>query len=105
MATICGAQALGLGHQIGSLEVGKQADLIMINTSQPHLAPRHDPIALLVYSAQASDVCTVMVNGQILLEDHVLQTLDQSSLLEQASQQTQQLLQRAEAHKPKSILP
>ena len=105
MATIRGAQALGLGHQIGSLEVGKQADLIMINTSQPHLAPRHDPIALLVYSAQASDVCTVMVNGQILLEDHVLQTLDQSSLLEQASQQTQQLLQRAEAHKPKSILP
>ena len=104
MATIRGAQALGLGHQIGSLEVGKQADLIMINTSQPHLAPRHDPIALLVYSAQASDVCTVIV-GKILLEDHVLQTLDQSSLLEQASQQTQQLLQRAQAHKPKSTLP
>ncbi len=105
MATISGAQALGLDHQIGSLEVGKQADLIMINTSQPHLAPRHDPIALLVYSAQASDVCTVMVNGKILLENHVLQILDQSSLLEQASQQTQQLLQRAQAHKPKSILP
>lgn len=105
MATIRGAQALGLDHQIGSLEVGKQADLIMINTSQPHLAPRHDLIALLVYSAQASDVCTVMVNGKILLEDHVLQTLDQSSLLEQASQQTQQLLQRAKAHKPKLTLP
>ncbi|MBT6725211.1 MAG: amidohydrolase [Deltaproteobacteria bacterium] len=105
MATIRGAQALGLDHQIGSLEVGKQADLIMINTSQPHLTPRHDPIALLVYSAQASDVCTVMVNGKILLEDHVLQTLDQSSLLEQASQQTQQLLQRAQAYKPKSTLP
>ena len=104
MATIRGAQALGLNHQIGSLEVGKQADLIMINTSQPHLAPRHDPIALLVYSAQASDVCTVMVNGKILLEDHALQTLDQSSLLEQASQQTQQLLQRAQVYKPKPTL-
>ena len=104
MATIRGAQALGLNHQIVSLEVCKQADLIMINTSQPHLAPRHDPIALLVYSAQASDVCTVMVNGKILLEDHVLQTLDQSALLEQASQQTQQLLQRAQAHNPKSTL-
>ena len=105
MATIRGAQALGLEHQIGSLEVGKQADLIMINTSQPHLAPRHDPIALLVYSAQASDVCTVMVNGQILLEDHVLQTLDQSSLLEQASQLSHQLLLRAKTHKPKSTMP
>jgi 5-methylthioadenosine/S-adenosylhomocysteine deaminase len=104
MATIQGAQALGLDHQIGSLEVGKQADLIMIDTSQPHLAPRHDPIALLVYSAQASDVCTVIVNGRILLGDRILQTLDQSSLLEQASQQTQKLLQRAQVYKPKSTL-
>jgi 5-methylthioadenosine/S-adenosylhomocysteine deaminase len=97
MATIRGAQALGLESQIGSLEVGKQADLIMIDAAQPHLAPRHDPIALLVYSAQAADVTTVLVDGRILMEDRVLRTLDETSLLAEASEQTRRLLHRAQA--------
>ncbi len=95
MATIRGAQALGLDAQIGSLEVGKQADVVVIDAAQPHLAPRHDPIALLVYSAQAADVCTVLVNGRILLEDRVLTTIDQESLLAQAAEQTHSLLRRS----------
>lgn len=97
MATIQGARALGLEHELGSLEVGKKADLILIDAAQPHLAPRHDPLALLVYSAQAADVCTVLVNGQILMEDRQLTTLDQTALLAQAEQQTQALLQRSES--------
>lgn len=95
MATIRGAQALGLESQIGSLEVGKQADLIMIDAAQPHLTPRHDPVALLVYSAQAADVCTVLVDGRILMEDRVLCTLDEESLLAEATEQTRRLLHRA----------
>jgi 5-methylthioadenosine/S-adenosylhomocysteine deaminase len=95
MATIRGARALGLEAQIGSLEVGKRADVVMIDAAQPHLAPRHDPVALLVYSAQAADVVTVLVDGHILMEDRVLRTLDEESLLEQATEQTHRLLQRA----------
>jgi len=95
MATIRGARALGLDGDIGSLEIGKRADVIMIDAAQPHLAPRHDPIALLVYSAQAADVCTVLVDGRILLEDRELCTLDEAALLAQAAEQTRRLLHRA----------
>jgi 5-methylthioadenosine/S-adenosylhomocysteine deaminase len=94
-ATINGAKALGLDAKIGSLEVGKHADVILVDAAQPHLAPRHDPIALLVYSAQAADVSTVLVDGRILLDDRELVTLDSESLLELATAQTQQLLRRA----------
>lgn len=95
MATIRGAQALGLDTHVGSLEVGKRADVIMIDAAQPHLAPRHDPIALLVYSAQAADVHTVLVDGRILLEDRVLLTIDEQALLAQATKQTRSLLDRS----------
>jgi 5-methylthioadenosine/S-adenosylhomocysteine deaminase len=95
MATIRGAEALGVAAEIGSLEVGKKADLIMLDAAQPHLAPRHDPVALLVYSAQAADVCTVLVDGKILMQDRVLETLDEESLLATAAAQTHGLLTRA----------
>ena len=98
MATIQGAKALGLETQIGSLEVGKRADLIMIDAAQPHLAPRHDPIALLVYSAQAADVCIVMVDGKVLLEDRELKTLDPETVLTEASEQARRLMQRSGLH-------
>jgi 5-methylthioadenosine/S-adenosylhomocysteine deaminase len=97
MATINGAKALGLDGELGSLEVGKQADVVVIDAAQPHLAPRHDPIAALVYSAQAADVSTVLVAGRVLLEERRLTTLDSESLLELATTQTHRLLQRAAA--------
>jgi 5-methylthioadenosine/S-adenosylhomocysteine deaminase len=95
MATIRGAQALKLDAEIGSLEVGKRADVIIVDAAQPHLAPRHDPIALLVYSAQAADVHTVLVDGRIVLEDRALVTMDEDALLAQAAQQTRSLLDRS----------
>jgi 5-methylthioadenosine/S-adenosylhomocysteine deaminase len=67
----------------------------MIDAAQPHLAPRHDPIALLVYSAQAADVCTVIVDGRLLLEDRVLTTIDQEALLAAATAQTKSLVARS----------
>jgi len=95
MATINGAKALGLHGEIGSLEVGKQADVVMIDAAQPHLSPRHDAIALLVYSAQAADVHTVLVRGRIVLEERAFTTIDVDSLLKQSTRQTNSLLQRS----------
>jgi 5-methylthioadenosine/S-adenosylhomocysteine deaminase len=95
MATIRGAKALGLEDRVGSLEVGKQADVVVVDAGRPHLAPRHDPAALLVYSAQGGDVCMVLVDGRILLDDHELTTIDEEKVLEQAKAQTQSLLRRA----------
>jgi 5-methylthioadenosine/S-adenosylhomocysteine deaminase len=95
MATIRGAEALGLDGRIGSVEVGKDADVIMIDTAKPHLAPRHDPVALLVYSAQAADVSTVIVKGRILMRDRELTGLDEAALLDVAAAQIQDLVERA----------
>lgn len=95
MATINGAKALGLGDRIGSLEPGKQADVVVVDAVRPHLAPRHDPVALLVYSAQGADVSMVLVDGRVLLEDGELTTIDEEKLLAQATAQTEGLLRRA----------
>jgi 5-methylthioadenosine/S-adenosylhomocysteine deaminase len=95
MATIRGANALGLGTRVGSLEVGKQADVVVIDAARPHLAPRHDPVSLLVYSAQAADVEMVLVDGRVLLEDGELTTIDEEKLLEQVTAQAHGLLRRA----------
>ena len=97
MATINGAKALTLDEEVGSLETGKKADLIMLDIRQPHLVPCHDPLTLLVYSAQASDVTTVMVDGNILMEDRQFQTLELSSILEQAAQQSIDLIERSQS--------
>ncbi|MGB9854839.1 MAG: amidohydrolase, partial [Candidatus Bathyarchaeales archaeon] len=68
MATLNGAKALKLEKSIGSLEVGKKADIILIEFSKPHLKPLHDIYASIVYSAHGSDVDTVIVDGKILME-------------------------------------
>ncbi len=76
MATINGAKALGLAGEIGSVEEGKKADLILINTNKPHLQPLNNEISAIAYSAQASDVDTVIVDGKILMESRKFMTLD-----------------------------
>ena len=75
MATIDGARALGLDGEIGSIEVGKQADLIVINTRAPHLTPIHHPASAVVYAAKGSDVQTVMVAGSVLVRDRRVTTI------------------------------
>ena len=76
MATINGAKALGLEKEIGSLELGKRADLILLDANKPHYFPRHNPVSSIVYSAQAADVRTMMVNGEVLMENYVVKTID-----------------------------
>ena len=67
MATINGARALGLDKQIGTIEAGKKADLVLVDYRKPHLVPVIDPITNLVHTGLGSDVDTVMVNGEILV--------------------------------------
>jgi 5-methylthioadenosine/S-adenosylhomocysteine deaminase len=86
MATIDGARVLGLGEQVGSLEVGKKADVILVDLSKPHLKPLHDVYANLVYSARGSDVDTVIVNGKILMQNQQVKTLDEQMVMEKAEQ-------------------
>jgi 5-methylthioadenosine/S-adenosylhomocysteine deaminase len=81
MATIEAARAIGLGRRIGSLEKGKQADLIIIDTHQPHLVPLYNPVSQIVYSARGSDVKDVMVAGRMLVRDRFLTSLDQDDIV------------------------
>ena len=85
MATMGGARALGLAGEIGSLEVGKQADVVIIDTQQPHLVPLYNPVSQLVYAARGSDVRDVMVAGRLLLKDRQMLTLDWPQIAQRIS--------------------
>jgi len=94
MATINGAKALGLAEEIGTLTVGKRADIILIDLSTPNLKPLHDIYASLVYSAHGSNVDTAIVNGKILMENRHVKTLDEKAVMEEAERAAFDLLQR-----------
>jgi 5-methylthioadenosine/S-adenosylhomocysteine deaminase len=74
LATRSGAEAIGLGKQIGSLEKGKKADLIIIDTHKPHLTPLYDPVSHLIYAASGSDVRDVIIDGQLVVRDRAILT-------------------------------
>ena len=76
MATLGGARIMGREREIGTIEKGKHADIIVIDVNSPHMVPLYNPISLVVYSASGADVKDVVVNGQILLKDRIFQTLD-----------------------------
>lgn len=84
MATVNGARALGVGDCVGVLEVGKKADVILVDFRKPHLTPLHNVYANLVYSARGSDVDTVIVDGKILMENGQVKTLNERAVLEKA---------------------
>ncbi|GAF78734.1 unnamed protein product, partial [marine sediment metagenome] len=95
MATINGARSLGLERKIGSIEVGKKADLIIVDMEKPHIAPVHDPVASLVYCANGSDVDTVIVNGKVLMENRKVLSLDEHKVMEKANESAEKLLDEA----------
>jgi 5-methylthioadenosine/S-adenosylhomocysteine deaminase len=84
MATIYGARALGLEKQIGTIEVGKRADLVVVSTAGARLTPLYNPVSHLVYAARGEDVQTVMVNGRVLMRDRKMLTLDEPAVLAEA---------------------
>jgi len=94
MATIDGAKALGIENRVGSLEVGKKADIILVDLSKPHLRPLHNVCASLVYSARGSDVDTVIVDGKILMQDRQVKALDDQTVVQMAERAAADLLVR-----------
>jgi len=84
MATRWGADTLGLGDITGSIERGKSADIAIMNLDKPHLAPLYDIYSHIVYSAQASDIETVFVNGRLVIENGRLTTADEEKILSDA---------------------
>jgi len=99
MATINGAIALGIQDKIGSLEVGKKADIVMVDMKKPHLAPLHNVISHLVYSAVGGDVDTVVVDGKVLMRECRVLTLDEVKVVEDTQKAADDLLARKEAEK------
>ena len=81
MATIEGARALGMDKQIGSLEPGKRADLIVVGMSSARQTPMYDPLSHLVYATHGDDVRTTIVNGRVLMHDRKVLTLDEAAVL------------------------
>lgn len=84
MGTMYGAHVLGFSHEIGTLEKGKQADIVLLNLkrmSEPFVNPDHNPIDLLIYRGRAIDVDTVMVGGEILLKDGRLTKMDREEVI------------------------
>jgi 5-methylthioadenosine/S-adenosylhomocysteine deaminase len=91
MATIDGARALGLGDETGSIEQGKRADLALINLDRIHTTPRPDVISTIVYSATASDVETVLIDGRVVMRDRELTTMNEREVIESARAQAEKL--------------
>ncbi len=94
MATIDAAEALGMDDEIGSLEPGKKADIILIDTYQPHLYPPNMPLYRVAYFANGNDVETVIVNGEVLMLDRQVQTVEVSEVLELAQREIEAALDR-----------
>ena len=96
LATRDGARALGLEGEIGSLEAGKRADVIILNLNCLHSSPRPtDIVSAIVYSAQASDVQTVIIDGLLVMRDRELLTMNEREVIEEANREASLLRERA----------
>ncbi len=94
MATINGARALAWSDKIGSIEVGKCADIILIDLDKSHHYPKHNISSSVAYSTQASDVDTVIINGDIIMENRKILTLDVEKIKTMAEKSAKDLLNR-----------
>ncbi|GFF27417.1 uncharacterized protein C1F8.04c [Aspergillus udagawae] len=95
MATINGARALGLDDRIGSLEVGKKADFVAIDARRIHLQPWFNPVSAVVYTATGRDVDVVVVDGQMLVRNGELLTMDEAEIVREAQQHSREVVARA----------
>ena len=95
MATLNGARAMGMEREVGSVAVGKRADLALINLKSPHLVPFRDMISSLVYAAMGSDVDTVLVDGKVLVSGGKALTLDEAKIVNDAQRLQDELISRS----------
>jgi 5-methylthioadenosine/S-adenosylhomocysteine deaminase len=95
MATREGARTVGLENEIGSIETGKRADLILVERDRAHLAPDADPWSSLAYAARGTDVRMTMVDGEILVDGFALSRLDGAAVIAEGKQAARDVAQRA----------
>jgi 5-methylthioadenosine/S-adenosylhomocysteine deaminase len=95
MATRAGARTLGLEDEIGSIEIGKRGDLVVVDCDRPHLAPGPDPYSTLVYACRGSDVRTTIVDGDVLVDDFMSTRVDRAEVVAEARAAARQLACRA----------
>jgi 5-methylthioadenosine/S-adenosylhomocysteine deaminase len=95
MATIDGARAVGLEAQIGSVEIGKKADLIVIDYENAFMTPSHNPVSAIVYSALGHEVSTVIIDGRIVMRDGVVTSVNEAAVRRQAQISADDLTRRA----------
>src|SRR5256714_5209338 len=95
VATIDGGQAMGVDKEIGSIGIGKRADMIVVDVSELHAAPTGDVVSALVYSAQAADVRATIIDGQVVMRDRELLTLNEPTVLADANREAEALRRRA----------
>src|SRR5262245_24999630 len=98
LATLHGARALGLEREIGSLEVGKRADLVLFETRRPEWRTLFNPVNTLVYSADGRSVHTVLVDGRVVVENHRASFVDEDELIDRVQVLGQRLLERTGIH-------
>ena len=94
MATINGARALGLDSRIGTIEEGKDADIVLINTDDVNMTPLNDPLSAVVFAADRKNIDTVFCKGRKLLEHGRLLTIDKEEAIAKAPEQGEALLRR-----------
>ena len=94
MATVNGAKSLLWENEIGTIEAGKKADIILIDMNKPHLYPMHDIISSLAYTVQGSDVDTVIVNGKVIMEKREMKTMDVEKIKYNAEKSAESLIRR-----------
>jgi cytosine/adenosine deaminase-related metal-dependent hydrolase len=98
MCTIDAARALGMEDEIGSVEVGKKADIVIVNMRRPHLYPFNMEASRVIYFANGNDVETVIVDGRVALADGKAQFVDEDEVLDQAQRETELMLDRTGFH-------
>jgi len=94
MATLGGAKVLGLDKEIGSLEVGKKADVIILDLNRPHLQPIYNLASHLVYSATGADVRDVIIDGHLVMQDRKLLTIDEETVINKIQEIKEKIWQR-----------
>ncbi len=95
MATINGAKALGMEKEIGSIEKGKKADIVILDMSRPEWIPLLNVVQNFVYSASGDSVETVIVDGEIIMENRTVKTIDEKEVLEKAQKLGEDILKRS----------
>ena len=95
MATIDGAKAFRLEREIGSIEKGKKADLVLLDMRKPHLYPLNMPVDKVTYFANGNDVDTVIVDGKVLMMSREVKTVDEQSILDRAQEEIEAAVGRS----------